>query len=96
MGIYGYNLGEKHSLFISGRDGPTFVTWQFLDVQVDKQILDGLPGFVMRREFGTETGQVLYVTLGDAIFVYVDIGSAEELKVPAEPGTRLYFIMPRY
>ena len=96
LGIYEYSLGEEHSLFIMDWDGPTLVRWQFLDVKVENQILDGLAGFAMRTEFGTETGQILYVTWGNANFVYVDIGSAEDLNIPAGPGTRLYFKMPRF
>ena len=96
LGIYEYGLGEKHSLFIRGWDGPTLVTWQFLDVQIEKPALENLHGFTERTEFGTKTGQVLYVTWGDANFVYVDLGSTEDFGLLAEPVARVYFTMPRF
>ena len=42
--------------------------------------------------FGSETGDVLYVTIGESRFIYVDIGSAEHLGWSAQH--RMYSVFP--
>jgi len=87
LGIEGYGLQEEQ---VRDSDGRIF-RWQFLDVLVDERILDDLVvnGF---QDFGSETGQVLYLYIDDSKFLVVDLGCAVHWGWP--DGTRQYFRTP--
>ena len=91
LGISGYYLSEEQSY----ERGDTTVTWRFLDLQDHEPMLDNL---LPRRfgivNFGSQTGQFLYVYYDDSKFLHVDIGSTQEFGWQTEPyKTRVYFVI---
>lgn len=87
LGIEEYYLLEEHSAEM----GIGLVRWYFLDLLGHELMLEGL---IVNRvgTLGSETGQALYVFVGDSKYLFVDLGCAVDDGWPI--GTRQYFVMP--
>ncbi|MCL2046988.1 MAG: DUF4932 domain-containing protein [Oscillospiraceae bacterium] len=88
LGIEDYVIGDEHSFNLRGR----LIKWHFIDLG-DYEIM---PEDYIQTEvgdlFGSQTGQVLLVTMDDSKFLYIDLGSAQHQGWSSRH--RMYSVFP--
>jgi hypothetical protein len=84
-----YALGGEHTFTMP--DG-RILTWSFIDLLGNELALDSFQHNQNGNLFGSQTGDVLYVSIDGAGFMYIDLGSAEHLGLSAEH--RMYNVFP--